>query len=331
MSGNISVIGAGSWGSALAHTFAVAGNSPLIWGRDAQVADSINNRMENPRYLKGLKLHPAVKATTDLEEAITRSKLIVCSIPTQQIRSVFGPFAGHLKDKIIVNASKGIEIGTHFRVSQIFKSIAPSAQYAVLSGPSFAEETVKGLPTAVTIAAESAELCRMVQAVASSAVFRAYTSDDVVGVEMAGALKNVIAIASGMVSGLGLGHNSQAATITRGLAEIARLGQKQGAQPLTFLGLAGMGDLVLTCTGPLSRNRRLGEAIGKGGKLAQVSAELGGVAEGYFTAKAASQWATELGVEMPILREVYGILYEGTSARDAVSSLMRRDLKEELG
>jgi glycerol-3-phosphate dehydrogenase (NAD(P)+) len=326
----ISVIGSGSWGTALAHVLAGAGHRPILWGRDVAVSESIASAHENSKYLPGLKLHPSVTASNDLVAALEKSQCIVCSIPTQQIRSVFGPFAPLLKNKIIVNSSKGIEIGAHLRVSEVFAQIAPTAEYLVLSGPSFAEEVVKGLPAALTLAGPSTETAKRVQNTFSSAVFRLYTSSDVVGVEIAGALKNVVAIASGMVSGLKLGHNAQAAVITRGLAEIARLGKCLGAQPLTFLGLAGMGDLVLTCTGPLSRNRRLGEALGLGKSLSTVQKELGGVAEGYFTAKAASSWAQSLGVEMPILREVYGILYEGTSARDAVSSLMRRNLKEEI-
>lgn len=331
-SGNtsVSVIGSGSWGTALAHAFAGAGRPTTLWGRDEKVVESIRTAHENSKYLAGLKVHEAVTATTDLEKALWASDIVVCSIPTQQIRTVFEPLASRLKGKTIVNASKGIEIGTHHRVSQIFRRLAPDCDYLVLSGPSFAEEVMKGLPTAVTLAGDSVEKTRAVQASLSSKVFRVYTSDDVLGVEIAGALKNVVAIASGLVAGLNLGHNAQAAVITRGLAEIARLGNRLGAEPLTFLGLAGMGDLVLTCTGPLSRNRRLGDSLGHGKTLSETQKALGGVAEGYFTARAGRQWAETLGVEMPILREVYGILYEGTSARDAVSSLMRRDLKEEL-
>lgn len=327
----IAIVGAGNWGTALAHAFAVAGHHPTVWGRDPKTVKEISHHHENRRYLPGLKLDTHVKATTDLEKLVSESEIIVCSVPAQNVRKVFSPLGKSLNKKVLINASKGIEIGTHKRMSEVFQEIAPKSDYFVLSGPSFAEEVVKGLPTAITLAGKKAALCKSLQKNLSYPTFRIYTSTDVLGVELCGALKNVIAIASGVVAGLGLGHNSSAAVITRGLAEIARLGKKLGAKPLTFLGLSGMGDLVLTCTGPLSRNRKLGEALAKGKTFEAARSELGGVAEGYYTTKAGYEWAKNLKVDMPILHSVYQILYEGASAKDALTSLMTRNLKDELG
>lgn len=220
-------------------------------------------------------------------------------------------------------------MGTHMRVSQLFYSLCPSAQYVMLSGPSFAQEVVERQPTAVTLASESKDLLAQLQKHLAVPYFRSYTTTDVVGVELAGALKNVVALATGIVRGTRLGYNAQAAVITRGLAEIARVGKKLGADPVTFLGLAGMGDLVLTCTGPLSRNLRAGMMIGEGKPLDEIVQALGGVAEGIYTAQSAFELAAAQGIEMPILTEIHAILYEGRTPQKAVVSLMGRDLREE--
>ena len=329
MSENVAVIGAGSWGTAVAHVFADAGQVTTIWGRDSVVVDGIQSRHQNPKYLKGIPLANSLRATTDLPSVLKSASVVVCSIPTQQIRSVFTPVAPLLTGKLIVNTSKGIEIGTNATVSEIFAQISPSSPYVILSGPSFAEEVVKRLPTAVTVAAKNPSDAEKIQRAMVTPYFRVYRTRDVAGVELAGALKNVVAIASGAVSGLGLGYNAQAAIINRGIAEIMRMSRRRGADPLTFLGLAGMGDLVLTCTGPLSRNRKLGELLARGKTFDQAREELGGVAEGAYTVRSAAELANKLGVEMPITEQVNQILYHGGTVQKALSDLMSRDLKEE--
>ena len=321
------VLGAGSWGTAVANVLADAGQPVWVWGRDPAVADALNTQHENPKYLAAHPLNHGVRGSTDLAATLAASHRVVCAIPTQQIRSVFTPIAHVLNGKPVVNVSKGIEVGTHKRVSEIFHELCPRSAYFILSGPSFAEEVVRRLPSAVTIAGTEKDAVREIQSSFRTPYFRAYGSQDVVGVELAGALKNVVAIASGVVSGLGLGYNSQAALINRGIVEIRRIGQAQGAESLTFLGLAGMGDLILTCTGPLSRNRKVGELLAKGNSLAAIQKDLGGVAEGVFTAKSAYDLRGTL--ELPILEQVYKILYEGHSPKQAVRALMDRDLRDE--
>jgi len=323
------VVGSGSWGTALAHIFADAQNEVRLWGRDLKVLQEIDSTHQNLKYLKGLLLNERIKTQSDLAKGLAWAEVIVCSVPTQQIRSVFEKHFELLKGKMIVNASKGIEQGTHQRVSEIFMGLQPDLRYVVLSGPSFAEEAVKQLPTAVTVASNILSEAQWVQERVSTAYFRAYTTNDVIGVELAGAMKNIVAIASGVVSGLNLGFNAQAALINRGMTEIARLGRPLGAEPLTFLGLAGMGDLVLTCTGPLSRNRRFGQMIGEGKSIPDIMSQLGGVAEGYYTSKSAFELAKMVKVEMPITEQVYALLYEGATAKEAVTNLMNRELRNE--
>ena len=325
----VAVVGAGSWGTAVANVFADQGCDVVIWGRDADVISSINDRNENSKYLRGVKLSSRLRASDDLDKTLARAEIVVCSIPTQHIRGVFTPLREHLDGKLVVNTSKGIELGTHARVSQIFSEIAPGAAYAVLSGPSFALEVAQRLPAAVTVASTDADTSVRLQKLLSNQYFRVYTCPDVIGVEFAGALKNVVAIASGVVTGLKLGYNAQAAIINRGIAEIMRMAKGMGGQPFTFLGLAGMGDLILTCTGPLSRNRRLGLALGEGKNLTQIQQELGGVAEGVYTARSAYELAAKANLEMPITEQVYRVIYEGNSAQNALKQLMGRDLKEE--
>lgn len=324
------VVGAGSWGTALANVLAETGTSVSLWARDAELATEINTTHQNTKYLTGRPLHAGVVASTNLAQCIEESSIVVCSIPTQKIRGVFSPVKNLLAGKTLVNASKGIEIETGSRVSQLFESIASLKSYLVLSGPSFAQDVVDRLPTAVTLAGTSEESLREVQRLFHAPYFKAYTSKDVVGVELAGALKNVIALAAGVVNGLGLGLNTQAAVVTRGLAEVARMGRRLGADPMTFLGLAGMGDMILTCTGGLSRNRQAGVLIGQGHPFSKVPEAIGGVAEGITTAKAVHALYTEFQVDMPICSEVYGILYEGHSVAQAVRSLLDRELKDEF-
>lgn len=325
----IAVVGAGSWGTAVANISADQNPQTVIWGRDASTVQAINQQHENPKYLKGVRLSERLRASTDLEATVRAADWVICSIPTQQIRTVFGPLAAHLAGKVVINTCKGIELGTHFRVSEIFKEIAPAAQYAILSGPTFAQEVAARLPAAITVACEVKETAVAIQKRLSNSYFRAYVSTDVVGVEFAGALKNVVAIATGLVNGLKLGYNAQAAIINRGINEIMRMAAAKGGKPMTFLGLAGMGDLILTCTGPLSRNRTLGVKLGEGKKLDQAVQELGGVAEGYYTAKSGWELAQRLQIEMPITEQVYRILYEGSTPQKALVELMSRDLRDE--
>ncbi|NBX93433.1 MAG: NAD(P)-dependent glycerol-3-phosphate dehydrogenase [Proteobacteria bacterium] len=326
---NVCVVGQGAWGTAVANVFAEAGQSTTLWGRDSQVSQAIRQNHENPKYLKGVALCPQLNASTDLPTCLKKADLIVNAIPTQEIRKVFAPESALLKNKILMNTAKGIEIGTDLRVSEIFSQIEPTLVYSILSGPSFALETIQRNPTAVTLACLRTDTAEKIQELMSVPYFRIYTSQDVTGVELAGALKNIVAIASGVVSGLGLGYNTQAALINRGLAEILRLGKLLRAEPLTFFGLAGLGDLILTCTGPLSRNRNFGILLGKGKTVKEALTELGGVAEGFYTARSAYSLAKKNHIEMPILEQVYRMLYDGKSAQAALKDLMSRELKEE--
>lgn len=325
----VAVIGAGNWGTVMANTFADAGVLVTLWAKEEEVVRGINEAHENPMYLKGHKLLSVLTASGNLATTLEQSQIVVCSVPTQHIRDVFLPHAERLKGKTIVNASKGIEQNTGACISEIFQDISPDSSYAVLSGPSFALEVAQRLPTAVTVACLEKARAVEIQQLISTPYFRAYASTDVIGVEIGGALKNVIAIACGMAASLRLGHNSQAALINRGIGEMVRLGKTKGAKPVTFLGLSGMGDLVLTCTGPLSRNRRFGMAFGQGMKIAEIQESLEGVAEGFHTAKSAYELGKKLGVEMPITEQVYKILYEGSTPQEALKELMNRELKME--
>jgi glycerol-3-phosphate dehydrogenase (NAD(P)+) len=325
----ITTIGCGSWGTALANIFAENGLNSTIWGRDESAVQNIQQKHLNPKYLKNIPLNPKLKATSNIEEAFRNSDCIVCSIPTQNIRSVFSPYKKLWEGKPILNSSKGIEIKTHYKVNEIFKEMSSSTPFLVLSGPSFAEEVALKLPTLVTVASEDKDLTAEFQKLVTNSYFRAYTSTDVVGIELAGALKNVVAIASGLVAGLKLGFNAQAAIINRGMVEIARLGNIMNAKMETFLGLSGMGDLILTCTGPLSRNRKLGVGLGEGKKLSEVVQIIGGVAEGMYTAQSGFELSVQHKIEMPITEQVYQIIYKGLKPEQAMKNLMSRDLTEE--
>lgn len=329
MSRKISIIGAGSWGTAVGNICADAGHEVLIWGRNAEVVAHLDSQKENKKYLPGVKLNPALRATTDLEKAFAHGDIAVCSVPTQQIRSVFTDQGKKMRAKLLVNTSKGIENGTNLTVEELFQELCPHALYTTLSGPSFALEVAKRLPTAVTLASRDVSVAIGIQKELSTNYFRVYTTNDVIGVDLAGALKNVVAIASGVVAGLNLGFNARAALINRGIVEMTRLGIKRGAQPLTFMGLAGMGDLVLTCTGPLSRNLRLGLMLGEGKKLADIQRELGQVAEGVYTAKSAYELSLKEKVPMPITEQVYQVLYHNSPPLESLTALMSRELKAE--
>lgn len=329
----LTVLGAGSWGTTLADILAQKGFEVMLWARDPLLSSAIKRERENVPYLPGVKLSPDLIPTASLEEALSGSSFIVSAVPSHGLRSVFSsarPFIS--KDAIIVSASKGIEEGTLLTARTIIEDVlkdTPHGDISVLSGPTFAKEVSVKLPAAVCAASRSTEAAERVQRAFSTQYFRVYTNSDIIGVELGGALKNVIAIAAGICDGLALGSNARAALITRGLAEITRLGVKMGASPMTFSGLSGLGDLILTSTGHLSRNYTVGHEIGLGRKLPEITGKMKMVAEGVKTSRASRALAGRHGVEMPIASEVCRVLYEGKDPRDAVLELMMRGLKGE--
>jgi glycerol-3-phosphate dehydrogenase (NAD(P)+) len=328
------VLGAGAWGTALAKVLADKGDDVVLFARRTELADSVQKAAENRRYLPGVPLPGSLLATADLERALHRATLVLLAVPSDALRGLAVEMAPHLPaGAVVVSATKGIENGSLMLMREVLLDVCGPElgdRLAVLSGPSFAGELARGLPTATVVAGTSSEVAKMAQQRCASGHLRVYTSDDPVGVELGGALKNVIAIAAGASDGLGYGHNSRAALITRGLAEIVRLAMAKGGNALTLAGLAGLGDLVLTCTGEQSRNRTVGFELGKGRALADVLVGLGHVAEGVKTAKSAHDLANQLGVDMPITAEVYTVLYEGKTPRRAVAELMGRELKPEF-
>ncbi len=332
MNKHIAVLGAGNWGTALANLLAKKGEDVVLWSYESDVAEAINREHANPRYLRGVALHARLRATPELAQAVQGAAWVISVNPAQHVRQVLRQTVPHLESNArIVSASKGIEINTLESMDRVLAEVVPPTlpQAAFLSGPSFALEVARELPTAVTVASHDRDCAERTQRLFQAPYFRVYTSSDVTGVELGGALKNVIAVAAGMAVGLGLGHNALAALITRGLAEIARLGVALGADPLTFAGLAGMGDLILTCTGELSRNRMVGLELGKGRALHEILSGMETVAEGVSTARAAHALARKHGIEMPIVDQVHSVLFEQLPAREAVETLMLREPKPE--
>jgi glycerol-3-phosphate dehydrogenase (NAD(P)+) len=329
---DVAVIGAGSWGTALAKVLVDRGNDVTLWGRDADQLAAISSTGENARYLPGVKL--GLRTEADLAKAVAGKPFVLTVVPSHTMREVMARAAPSLvPHAVVISASKGIENESLATMDEVLKEVLPGkvgARLTYLSGPSFAKEVGVGLPTAVVMASRDREAAGEAAKLFHGDRFRVYTSDDVTGVEMGGALKNVMAIAAGIADGLGLGHNTRAALITRGLAEITRLAVRRGANPLTLAGLAGMGDLVLTCTGDQSRNRTVGMGLGKGKKLSEVLAEMKQVAEGVKTTKSAHDLAERLGVEMPITTSMYRVLYEDLPAKDALGELLGRSPKHEL-
>ena len=326
----VAVVGAGGWGTALADLLAAKGDDVVMWAYEAAVVEQVNREHRNDLFLPDAPLHPGIRATRTLAEALDGATLVVSAAPSHVVRGVMAGAAAHLAaGALLVSASKGLEPGSLSRMTEVLAEVMPGRPVAALSGPTFAREVYERQPTAATIAAADNDTACRAQDAMSATHFRLYTSDDPVGVELAGALKNVIAIAAGILEGLGLGSNPRAALITRGLAEMTRLGVALGAKPLTFAGLAGMGDLVLTATGPLSRNRSLGVELGKGRRLEEVQKSRHTVAEGVGTAKVAVALSERTGVELPIAREVARVLFEGKPARQAIGDLMERALKRE--
>lgn len=326
----IAVLGAGSWGTALAKHLADIGHDVTLWARREEQARAIDEKHENAQYLPGVRLPDNLHGTSSFETALKGAEQVLSVVPSHTTREVWREAGPHLPAGTpVMGCSKGIENDSLDLMSEVLAEVLPGKRLAFLAGPSFAKEVANHLPTAVVIGSKDDALAKELQELMSSDWMRAYITHDVVGVEIGGALKNVIAIACGCADGLGLGHNTRAAIITRGLAEITRLAVKRGADPLTLAGLGGMGDLVLTCTGDLSRNRRVGIGLGQGKRLPDILEEMGQVAEGVKTAQSARDLAKREGVEAPIIAEVYCILYEDKPVREAVTSLMRRDLKHE--
>lgn len=330
---SVGVIGAGSWGTTLADMLAKKGHKVVLWAYEKELVTEMRDKRENSIYLQGLRLADNLCYTESLQEAVSGKDLLLFVVPSQVLRGVLAetlPFID--AGTIIVSASKGIEVETLKLVSQVYEELLPPAicrKFAVLSGPSFAREVALEMPTAVVTAAADPIVAREVQDIFTCRYFRVYTNSDIIGVELGGAVKNVIAIAAGIADGLGFGANTRAALITRGLAEISRLGMALGACSETFSGLAGMGDLVLTCTGDLSRNRTVGIKLGQGRTLGDVLGEMRMVAEGVKTTESTCLLAMKLGVEMPIAFKVNEILYHDRPARDAVMELMSRNLRAE--
>jgi glycerol-3-phosphate dehydrogenase (NAD(P)+) len=326
----VAVLGAGSWGTTLANLLALKGDTVRIWAYEPEVVQAINREHQNSVFLPDVPLHPGLRAYGDPREAVAEVPVIVSAAPSHAVRSVLGRLRGVTKpDALVVSATKGIETDTLALMSAVVQECLPEVRFVALSGPSFASEVCQGQPTLVVAASRTEATARAAQRIFATPTFRVYSHDDVIGVELAGALKNVIAIAAGILEGLGMGHNPRAALITRGLAEITRLGVALGANPLTFAGLAGMGDLILTATGNLSRNRALGIALAQGQTFEEYRAQHRSVAEGANTSRAGAALGARAGVELPIIEKVGEVLFSGKPAREGIGELMARELKSE--
>ena len=326
----IAVIGAGSFGTALAITLTGKGHEVTVWARRPQQIEEMRRTRRNTHYLPGVVLPEALCFTDDLKQAIAGKDLILMAVPTQTFRSVFTKAAAYLDPQIpVVNVAKGIEKGSTLRLSEVARQVLPNVRYAALSGPSHAEEVARKLPTTVVAASDDHALAMEVQDIFSTDRFRVYTNEDLIGVELGGALKNIIALGAGISDGLKFGDNAKAAMMTRGITEMTRLGLALGAEAETFAGLAGIGDLIVTCTRMHSRNRRCGILIGEGKSVTDASAEVGMVVEGLSTAEAATALAEKRNVEMPITQCIYHMIQGSVSAQEAVNLLMGRERKKE--
>jgi len=326
----VAVIGAGSWGTAVAG-IAAANTPTVLWARNPEVASEIAGQHSNRRYLPGSTLPEQLEATDDLERAVDGADVIVMGVPSHGFRTILGQLAPFVGPGVpVISLTKGVEQGTLKRMTEVIAEALPGTTAGVLTGPNLAKEVAGGQPAASVIAVADAEVAARLQPLFTSPTFRVYTNPDVIGAEVAGALKNVMAIAAGMADGMQLGDNAKAALITRGLAELTRLGVALGGQPLTFSGLAGVGDLVATCMSQHSRNRHVGEQLGKGRTVQEVIAEMNMVAEGVKTSRAVLDLANDRGVEMPIAEQVVAVIEEGRLPAEALLSLMSRDLKDEL-
>ena len=327
----VGVLGGGSWGTALAVLLAGKEIEVDMWNRNLEQVESMKKNRENIKYLPNIKFPESLNITNDIEEAIKDKEIILLSIPTHGVRGVLEEHKDlFTKDQVLVNVAKGIENDTLMRISEIVKEILPDNRYAILSGPSHAEEVGLDMPTTVVSASETREVAEFVQDTFMTPRFRVYTNPDVVGVELGGALKNIVALGAGIADGLEYGDNTKAALMTRGIFEMARLGAELGAEESTFSGLAGIGDLIVTCTSMHSRNRRAGILIGQGLSLDEATKEIGMVVEGIKTTKSAFKLAEKYNISMPITEEIYNVLYNDTDVRKSVSNLMERSKKHEM-
>ncbi len=330
----IGVIGAGSWGTALANLLAEKGYSVDLWAYEKEVKADILSERENKLFLPGVRLSKKITPSNNLEKVVKSNDMILIVVPSHTMRTMAEQMAEHIRESAtVITASKGIEDGTYLTMFGVIQESIPnlnSEQIAVLSGPSFAKEVANKVPTAISVGAKNIDVATAVQHVFSTDYFRVYVNDDPIGLELGGAVKNVIAIAAGFVDGMDLGLNTRAAVITRGLAEIRRLGMKLGANPHTFSGLSGVGDLILTCTGSLSRNYTVGKQLGQGMTIAEIQEKRRTVAEGVRNTKSVYNLAKELDIELPIINEVYKALYENSTPKDAVKRLMTRKLGNEI-
>jgi glycerol-3-phosphate dehydrogenase (NAD(P)+) len=324
------VVGAGSWGTTVAHLLA-HNVETTIWARDADVADEIETKHTNSRYLAGYELHPDLRGTADIAAAVAGADMVVMGVPSHGFRSMLKEVALHIRAWVpVISLAKGLEQGTNVRMTEVINDELPGHPYGVLTGPNLAKEILAGDAAAAVLAMSDHTIAARLQDLFSTSLFRVYTNEDVIGCELAGALKNVMAIASGMADGLGTGDNTRAAVITRGLAELSRLGMAMGGDPFTFAGLAGMGDLVATCVSPQSRNRHVGEQLGKGRTIEEIIEEMEMVAEGVKSVAVVRELAAEYGVEMPIADEVYRVVNEGQSAAEAYRGLLGRTVRREM-
>ncbi|RJG09656.1 NAD(P)H-dependent glycerol-3-phosphate dehydrogenase [Pseudomonas cavernicola] len=326
----IAVLGGGSFGTAIANLLAENGQHVQLWMRDSEQAEAIRVNRENPRYLKGVKIHPGVEPVTDLAASLAACEMVFVALPSNALRNVLQPFVEQLAGKLLVSLTKGIEAQSFKLMSQILEDIAPQARIGVLSGPNLAKEIAEHALTATVIASEDDALCQRVQAALHGRTFRVYASSDRFGVELGGALKNVYAIIAGMAAALGMGENTKSMLITRALAEMTRFAVKLGANPMTFLGLAGVGDLIVTCSSPKSRNYQVGFALGEGLSLEEAVTRLGEVAEGVNTLKVLKAKAEELQIYMPLVAGLHAILFEGRTLTQVIELLMRAEPKTDV-
>lgn len=328
----VTVLGCGSWGTALAIVLAQKGQPVTMWCRREEQAAEMNNEHENKKYLPGVTLPEGIHVTNDVADALNDTDFVVLAVPSQTLRDNLNNIKEFLPEKaILINTAKGLEVGSNLRLSQVTNEVIPGSidRYVALYGPSHAEEVGREIPTAVVSCSQNIQVAEAVQDLFMAPTFRVYTNNDLIGTEIGGAIKNIIAIATGIAIGMGLGDNTQAALLTRGMAEISRFGVKLGADPMTFSGLTGIGDLVVTCTSRHSRNHRCGLALGQGKKLDEILNDMGMVVEGVKTTKATVELARELGISMPIAEVMYKVLFEDFPVQQAVSELMGRNKKSE--
>ncbi|MDR5657916.1 NAD(P)H-dependent glycerol-3-phosphate dehydrogenase [Serpentinicella sp. ANB-PHB4] len=328
---NVTVLGAGSFGTALAYSLGNSGHNVKLWMRNEKQYEEMKATKINRKYLPNIMLPHTVDYMLDIEKALANSDIILLAVPTQKVRQLLIKIKPIVKkEQILVNVAKGLEENSHLRISEVIKEALDNHPFAILSGPSHAEEVGKDMPTTLVVAAENKEIAEYVQMVFMTSVVRVYTNPDVIGVELGGALKNVIAFGAGIVDGLGFGDNAKAALMTRGIREIARLGDSMGSNVYTFAGLSGIGDLIVTCTSMHSRNRRAGILIGEGKTLAETLEEIGMVVEGITTTKVAYELAKKRNIDMPITEQIYNVLYNNHDVKESVIKLMSRNKKQEI-